>query len=312
MEILLNNSYKNLYNLVNKKAKYQKVLVIYDDFVSNLEINELYLTIKELCIFNKMEISNINEKEIFNGYKMLIFFCSGISLLKLNLNREEFINVYLLQDNNLLPCFVNNVNLLTKESYILIENPVIDNNLLSSFYFNNFINYLDCILNFKPSFIETDFKYELTLNSVTDAFNLLDETYKFTDLNIIKDSNINYNEISLLHLIIVDAFLILFSAIKNKQSSLVDVYKVAKNNTKLIEKLYANYNNKTIYNSIILNYNFLNNFTTKTKKNILKNIYLNSDIDYSKLDESILKIKNYLKNCDNFLNYLYLYDIFGN
>ena len=79
MEIISN---KDLLQIISNKAKYQKVLLIYDNTVSSLQINELYTNIKNLCIFNKMEINSIDENEYFNCYKMLIFYCNTTNLIK--------------------------------------------------------------------------------------------------------------------------------------------------------------------------------------------------------------------------------------
>ena len=57
-------------------AKYQKVMLLYDDSVSNIQIQEVYHSIKGICVYNQSEIASLDKNEIFNGYKLIIYFCS--------------------------------------------------------------------------------------------------------------------------------------------------------------------------------------------------------------------------------------------
>ena len=120
-----------------------------------------------------------------------------------------------------------------------------------------------------------------------------------------------YSDICLVHLIIIDAFLAFIFAIKNNDFSLVDIYKTCNLNYALIDKFYANYNNNITKNAIILNYNTLFKVASKVKEDILQYLSLNNNVNIENTESIIYKLKIYSKESNNFLNYLYLYDIFG-
>jgi len=311
MNILIGEKIKEIVNIVNINAKYQKVLILYDNTTSSLFINEIFHNLKDLCIFNKMELNNIDKNELFNGYKILIFIGSSHSLLNCNFNRDDFINIYCLSDENLLPCFINNNKILAKNSFIILSKTILDLNMISSVYFNNFVNYFENIINGIPYLFNMESFNEFSLFKITETLNSFNYDYKFFDINILKDSDIEYNNIGLLHLIITDALIVFLESIKNNQCNLVDVYKIAKNNSALLDKFYANFFNESVYNSIILNFSKLMRIAQKTKENIIQNLNLNYNINLSNIDNLIYKIKTYLKNCNNYLNYLYLFNIFG-
>lgn len=308
MEVLISNRTKNLASIIQEKAKYQKVLLLYDNSISLVDINEIYNKIRELCIFNKMDLNNIDEKEFYNGYRLLIFCCNCASLSKFSLNKEEFINIYYPTNNQTLHFFANNLNLFTKDCYLLLSSTQLDLTLLSSLYFNNFFNYTNNLLNFQPA--QLKFEENLNIFSLVNNLNKIEKPYYFTDLEILNNINIQYNEIMLLHLILVNAFLTFITEIKNNIPSIIDVYKLAKQNFNLIDKCYTTFFNETIYNSVILNYNSLHDACIKTKSKILSLISLNNTPTIN-LDKIITKTKEYLKTSNSKLNFLYFFNVFG-
>ena len=52
MKICNDNPIKEIKNIVQEKAKYQKVMVLFDENVSNIETQSIYQEIKDICIYN--------------------------------------------------------------------------------------------------------------------------------------------------------------------------------------------------------------------------------------------------------------------
>ena len=142
MKICYENPLKEIKNTVEKKAKFQKVMLLYDDYVSNVQITEIYDSIRGFCVYNCCNIKNIDENEIYNGYKLVIFVCGVDSFLKCNLKKDEFINIFFPQDSAVLPYLLNDSNMIEKsENYLIIQNSNIDFVAMASLSFNLFYNY---------------------------------------------------------------------------------------------------------------------------------------------------------------------------
>ena len=60
MKICNDEFYKEIKNIVQTKAKYQKVMLLYDENVSSIDIAKIYNSIKELCIYNQCNIDDID------------------------------------------------------------------------------------------------------------------------------------------------------------------------------------------------------------------------------------------------------------
>ena len=82
MKIINENPLKEIKNIVETKAKYQKVMFLFDDNVSNIKIREIYEEIKGFCVYNQANIKELEKEELFNGYSLIIFHCSIDSFLK--------------------------------------------------------------------------------------------------------------------------------------------------------------------------------------------------------------------------------------
>ena len=310
MKIFYDNKIDELKKIIEAKAKYQKVMLLFDDSVSNLSVREIYELIKTDCVYNQSHISEIETDEIYNGYKLIIFMCETQSYLKCNIDTSEFINVFMPVDECFLPYFLNyELKLKHEDNYLFVNNKSVDWQILSSIAFNDFYNYFKSIHSGK------DFKISLKNNLITnqnvfDYLNRLDEDCFFVDVDIIKKCNLSYKDLILVDLMLIDAFLLLITSLKNQTYMLVDVYKVAKNDDKLIEKLYRFFNNETFRNIITLNYNCLYNYCLKTKYKIIEYIsYCN--IDNEKIDYILKKIKAYAKDDNELIGYLYLFNIFN-
>lgn len=311
MEVFYNNQLSEIKNIVLSTAKYQKVMLLYDDNVSNIKIKEVYETIKEICIYNQCHLNSIDD-EIYNGYKAIIYLCSANSFLKLKFNRNEFVNIYYPQNEAILPYFLSINNTVEEDkNYLILQSSNVDIKMIISIYFNRFYNFFMGILNCRNNYVDFSFdNKEVTLDGIVHYIQTFEENASFLDVEIIKNCNIDYEDVVVVDLILINAFLVLITSIKSRSYMLVDVYKSAKDDIQLIDKLYKLYNNDSFENLIILNYNYLYNFCLKTKQKIVEHLNL-LKINVDDIDNKIIKIKEYAKQSDDILAYLYLYNIFN-
>ena len=310
MKICYDNPIKEIKNIVQQKAKYQKVMLIFDDSVSNLLISEIYNNIREFCVYNQSKIQDVDLVEIYNGYRLVIFCCCVDDFLKCEVNREEFVNIYFPQDSFMLPYYLTNKSTIQKrDDYLIIDHNKIDLSMMSSVYFNMFYNYFKNLLIGQNQLIDFSFNKEISQYNILNFINEMKEDCFFLDVDILKKCDLTYDDIILIDLLIVDAFLLLITSVKNQNLMIVDVYKSAKDDNDLIEKFYKLYHNETFVNLILLNYNCLHNYCLKTKQKIVEFISF-CDVNSLKVESVMKRIKNYAKNDDNIIAYLYLYDFF--
>lgn len=311
MKICYHNSLQEIKNIVQQKAKYQKVMLLFDDTFSNNETTEIYKAIKESCIYNQQNIEHLDKTEIFDGYRLIIYCCSIDNFIKYGFDRSEFINVFYSKENAFLPYFLSENNILSKEeNYLLINGSKIDLSVMSSLYFNMFYNYFKNILTGENSF---EFPYlirEITQQNILSYINNLNKHIFFLDVDILKKQEISYKELIYVDLMLIDAFLVLISSVKNQNLMIVDVYKAAKDDVDNIEKLYKFYKNENFINLILLNYNCLYNYCLKTKEKILELLRF-YEIDFRQFDVLFGKLKSYAKIDKELMGYLYLYNIFN-
>ena len=312
MKIFYENNKKEIKNIVQNKAKYQKVMLLFDDNVTNFQIANIYENIKEICIYNQVHINQLDEHEIFNGYRVIIYLCSTNSFLKCRFNREEFINVFCPKDSAMLPYFLSYENKLDiGENYLFLESSKVDIQMIISIYFNRFYNYFKELMHFQNRDVDFSFdNKEITHYNLINYIENFNKDAVFLDIEIIKNCNMNYEDVAIVDLLLVNAFLVLIPSIKNKNIMLVDVYKCAKDDEQLINKFYKLYNNDSFENLVTLNYNYLYNLCIKTKQKIIE--YLNLvDVDINMVEEKIEKLKQYSKNSNDIIAYLYIYNIFN-
>ncbi|MBE5740984.1 MAG: hypothetical protein E7351_00395 [Clostridiales bacterium] len=312
MKILYQDFITEIKNTVQTKAKYQKVMLLYDENVSELQTMEIRSAVKEICIFNQMKITDLDYMEIYNGYKLVIYLCRVDSFLRLDIHREDFDNLYIPQDENLLPYFLDDKeNMSDYSDYLVICDANIDIAMMSSVNFNKFYNYFKEILSFQNRDIEFSFENEeITQYNSLKLMTNLPSNMEFIDIRILKEQDIEYKYLPIVDLLLINAFLLLITSIKNHDLTLVDVYKGAKDDDNLLDRLYSMCNNDAFYNIITLNYNCLYHAVQKTKQKILS--YINSDgISNQQIEEIVTKVKNFTKNSSNFMCSLYLHNIFS-
>lgn len=304
MEILENTS-ENLLKIINLKAKYQKVMVLFGEEISSVELSEIYNTIKGFCIYNQQSISEFSLQEINNGYRAIIYLCSPEEFVKLNFSKREFVNLIIVKDKEILPYCVDVDNRIINKEIYLFSRQALDINLYSSLCFNKAYNNLVNMLEFKENNL---FKCDKTLEQI-EVLSNVDEKFEFIDIEILSKTNISYNHLNIVHLMLIDALILLLNSVKFKSLSLVDTYKICKDNYTDLDKFYKMSCNENFFTIITLNYNFLYNFCTHTKQEILDN-FINCEIEEEKLENIFLELKNYAKNSNNLIGYLYLFDFF--
>lgn len=312
MKFYYENPIEELKKIVQKKAKYQKVMLLYDEDVSNVEIVEIYNAIKHDCVFNQSEISTLEEKEIFDGYRLIIYFCKSDSYLKFKIKNDEFINVFLPRDNNYLPFLLSDSNLKTREDdHMIVNHNRIDLMAISSFFFNTFFDYLTKLTHGIYENVDLSlFNFEIAQKDVQTFVERIPENLFFLDVDILQKSQIDYADLIVVDLVLIDALLVLFQGVKSKNLMLVDVYKSTKEDDKIVDKFYKFYNDKTFVEIIMLNFHCLNQYCEYVKKKIL-DILEFFDFDVESVEKVIGKVKSYAKNSEGILGYLYLYNIFS-
>lgn len=310
MNLINNNNYiEEIYNIILTKAKYQKIMLVYDDFISQTEIAEIYNKIKEICIFNQTNIKNLDKQELFNGYRVVVYLCVVDSYLKLDVSDDEFINIYVPKDKAILPYLLTDYKVKNGNDYMIISTNFVDLNMIISLSFNKLYNYIQNTLLYNNEY-EYIKNIEDFQNNPIEELKILPKDFVFLDVEILKKSNIEYKNIMLVDLILIDAFLCFFNSFKMREQTLVDIYKSAKDDINLINKFYKMRNNETLNNLICLNYNVLYETCLKTKQKIL-DIMSFYNYDITLVNDIILKVKTYAKNCDNICGYLYLYNVFN-
>lgn len=316
MNIKDNDILKNLRDIIDAKSKYQKVMLLYDDNVSNLDIANIFDTIKEVCIFNKLNINTEQERlnEVNDGYRTIIYLCSTESFLNLKFDRNEFVNIYLPIDNAILPYFLDKTYRIEKRinDYLLLNKRIVDISLVFSVFFNKFYNYIKNLMYFQNSSIEFNFEInELSsLNSI-DIINKIEKDFEFIDIKIIAECEIDYQFLPVVDYLIITAFSLLIRSVHNHTLSMVDIYKSVKEDYALVEKFYAMADNELFINLINLNFNCINSFCKKCRVGILDRVSVCEEFNETSIKEILVKLKDYFKNSQGLFAYLYLYDIFG-
>ncbi len=298
MKIIYSNEINDLKDLIIDKAKYQKVMLVYDHTISNIEISDLYRLIREECIFNKTDISNLDINEINNGYKLLIFKCSTDSFLSIQVDLEDFDNIFIPTDKAVLPYYLNYENKKSAKDSFLVQSDI-DIHMNSSISFNQFLHYL------KSFFINFSYNIDFTIDFDID---ILSPEMKFEDIEILKKTGIEYKYLSLIDLLLIDAFLVMITAIRTNNLSMIDIYKDCKDDETLIDKLYARVSDNALINIVRLNYTQIYKTCLMAKSNILSSIntqYFTAEDIGNILD----RLKFYAKYDDALINYLYIFGI---
>lgn len=300
--------YKRLLNIIESHAKYQKIMIIYDNSVSNTLIDEIYFKIRDNCVFNKCNIKE-DLNIIYDGYKLLIFLCSTDSYLKLNLRLDEFVCVFMPTDDEMLPYFLNKENSISQQpNFLFIKRGAADAKVIPSVYFNQFYNYINQLIFMQGSSVQFNFQdFSITQKSLINILKSLPADFKFYDIEIIRRTNLTYNQLPLLDYVLICALCCFIRAVQSNSLALVDVYKLAGDNYDIVNKYYAMANGGLVVNVVGLNAHCLLITANKTREKILQNI---SYYSKQEVEEVINCVKNYAKTEDGLLSYLYLYNLF--
>ncbi len=298
-----------LAEMVEKHAKYQKVMLIYDKFTSTLQINAVYEKIKSICIFNKMDISSPDKDEIYNGYKMLIFLTEVDNFLQFSFNPTEFVVAVVGQKTDILPYVLNQENLKTNtEVLIFADNNFLDKPAFCSLFFNLFYNYLLNI--YSQSNFNTDFEIEeISPRNLLSILNALPQNFQFVDVDILRKYNLPYNCLPIVDFVLIASFNAFVIAAKQHTLTMCDIYKSFKENELQINKYYSLMHQDAMLTMIELNFSSLLAKAKQTYAKVLQ--FLPTDLAQNELQNVIEQVKNYSKNSNGILNYLYLYNAFG-
>lgn len=314
MNIMYNvNKFDAIKNIILQKSRYQKVMLLYDDNVSQYNISQLLNIIKEDVIFNKMHISSIDECELNNGYKTIIYFCCADSYLKLNIDKREFINIFCPIGPCLLPFFSSKDSCLCKckDDYMIVAERNFDVNMLSSLCFNMFYNYCKNLLTQQSKAFDFSMvSREINQNNLFDIICQLDEDFELVDIQILKTCNISCEQSALLHLIILNGFLTLINSMKTESLMLVDVFKSAQENENEIDKFYTMYYTDSFTNLVLLNFNNLLKHCVGIKQKVRDCL---KAFDFSMIDAEkiIQEVKGFARKDNGIIGYLYLFNVFG-
>ncbi len=298
-------------NIVKTKAKYQKVMLLFDESVGNVEIKDVYELIKTDCIFNQMSVNNLDIQELMNGYKLIIYYMTGNSFLHLDFYIDEFVNIFVPTDAYVLPFFMDRkMSLSENKDYLIIENKDIDFSFVSSLYFNRvFKAFFNVLYNTEEriDFVNIDTNYLKT--NIVEILNTQNFDGEFVDLKIIKQAEVEIEMLPVLDFVLLVALELFLKNIRNKSLSLIDVYKLAQNDDKKINIYYEMMNNFSLLEILNLNFNCLLNLIKISKEHILE--ILQYECGEFELEEILKIIRSYATNDEGLLGYMYFYDIFS-
>ena len=103
----------------------------------------------------------------------------------------------------------------------------------------------------------------------------------------------------------------ILKSIKNKNLMIVDVYKACRDEDyALLDKLYTMANKDSFVTLINLNYNSLYNLCLKTKEKILQCCAC-EDFSGDDIEKIFSSLKEYARDGQDVISYLYLYNFFG-
>ena len=314
---IIDNAYDNFTlaqkfkKIVKENAKFQKVMILFDISSQNELVNTIFNEIKECCVVNKLKIEG-EISEIYNGYKLLIIITSTNAFVKANIRVSEFYSIFLPTDEHILPYFLDETNSFNKKECTLFLKPSnLDVGVYTSIFFNRYYQFLFDLFYTQTSSIEFDFFIgDITQKNILNLLNNQNKKMNFIDIEIIKKTDIDIEDLCLVDYLLISTFNIVIGAIKHNAYELVDVYKSARENYALIDRYYTMANNELFTNLISLNFNKLNSASEKTKQSIFEFLKYFS-ISNEHIDEIIERVKNYSKTSDGILGYLYLYNVFG-
>ena len=307
MQTMYGDYLSNLKELTQKFSKYQKVLLVYSSLASDDEVNSIYEAIRGEVVFNKIQLELFSSELISDGYRMVIFLCSGSELLNINYSSEEFINIYIPLKNEILPFY----SLIKSEDrgYILFKNNDLD---IFVYCFLEFHKIMFKLYSFKETNIElwTNYNYDdLDLVNSIKALNQNIYKSKMIDIDFIKYFNLDYSTLACVELIILNGYKRLILDIASNCLKMVDVFKFHKDDTFLVDKLYKVFSNTNFIRLLRLNSKSLIKDIDQARERILFILSGRESLEFD-LDDLIEKVKKYCLICDEICE-LYLYDVFS-
>lgn len=308
MEIL-NYNPSILKDIIIKTARYQKVMLLYDNSASSSALMDIYSSIREDCIFNKMSVAE-NLSEVYNGYKAIIYLGGADGFLHLGINLDEFVCIVVPQDVSLLPYFLNeNCMVSCGKRYLLIQASNFDISPICSLVFNNYYNYLNDLVFKQFSNINFNFNFtQITQRKILESIINAPTDYLFYDIKLLKACKIPYRLLPILDYILMCAFNCMVECVHGNNLCLVDVYKAFNNNYELLDRYYAMINNGVVVHIMQLNFSMLSLVGKKTSQEILKFV---ERVSANEIEIILSKLKEYSKTSGDILNYLYLYNMFA-
>ncbi|MCQ2564340.1 MAG: hypothetical protein MJ152_00525 [Clostridia bacterium] len=310
MKIIYGNEIEKIKEEVKNKAKFSKVMLLFDDFVSSAEIDEIYRAVKDDCIFNKLNLKQ-DLTEVFNGYKLLIFCCGTNAFLNCQLPLKDFTNIFLPTDCGMLPYFLIEGKTTDKDDLLILKPNTLDANVFCSLAFNKFYSYISGLFNTPNNNLNFDFSLtDITPNYAINLCQNLPQDLVFEDVKILAKTGIDYELLPAVDYVLINAFLVVFDAIKNNSLCLADFYKYDRENFAIIDKFYALANNNLLIKLVQYNFVSIINVLNKAKEKIEICLQGVPSSNFKNLSTIISKIKEYCKTDEGLFAYLYLYDIF--
>lgn len=304
---------KNLIDIkeiVIKKARYQKVMILYDESVTLNQIRDIYELIRNDCIYNQMETSKIDTKEIFNGYKLIIYYMTAESYVKLKFDKTEFINIMIAMGNYVLPFLIQeDMTINKREDFLILNNNFIGDSLTTSLYFNQVYRcFENVVYNLNENVEFFAFQSENIQTDFLQFMSKQNQNMKFLDVEILRETNLETSILPLLDYIILSALETFVVAVRKRTLSMVDVYKVAQNDEVRINKYYEMMNNVALLEIINMKFNYLVDLINQSKKQIYELNY--EGFDKHTADFVIENIKEFAQKDNKILGYLYFYNVF--
>ncbi len=310
MKIVYGNKIGTIKEEVKNKAKFSKVMLLFDDFVSSAEIDEIYRAIKDDCIFNKLNLKE-DLTEVFNGYKLLIFCCGTNSFLNCQLPLKDFNNIFLPTDFGVLPYFLLDGKATYNDNTLILNPNTLDANVFCSLAFNKFYAYMSGFLTTPNENLNFTFDFtDITPNYAINLCQNLPQDLVFEDVKILAKTGIDYELLPVVDYVLINAFLVVVDAIKNNTLCLADFYKYDRENFAIIDKFYALANNDLLIKLVQYNFTSIISVLNKAKEKIEMCLQGVSSTNFQNINAIISKIKEYCKTDEGLFAYLYLYDIF--
>lgn len=295
-------NFNEIYKIVEERAKYQKVLILFDKQNYTKQLDQVVIKIKKNCVLFMADYSSLNEEQISkvleNDYKLVL----------ISLTDENYIKLCKYYDFSAITIDIFNGNILPvhlKENascYLFYENEKL--NKTEQLYLSNYL------VEWKWRSLLTGKNFCIKENEIMCAFNktdLIESSFFKCDEMWQELVDIKAEDYDLYLFIRLMAIKYLFLSFLTKTQIMIDVYKVYENNLEELNFIYLLYNDERVnfvfknYNKYMLDYidsSLTSQVETKYKK---ENIF------------NILRIINNLaKNIkkDNLLKYCYLYGIF--